>query len=116
MNLKDFVAESLEQIVRGVIQAQEALKDTRARVNPLMLKTTNHSSIGEASEEGGQPVYLVEFDVAITAEEGTGTKGGIGIAVGMLGLGSQSRSESKSGQESRIKFKVPLLLPPQTKE
>ena len=115
MNLKDFVAESLVQIVGGVVAAQEQLKGTRARVNPLMRVTSDESSIGTAEGDGGQPVYAVEFDVVVTAAEGTGTKGGIGVAVGIVGLGSQGQSESKSGQESRIKFKIPLLLPSQPK-
>lgn len=116
MNLKDFVAESLVQIVSGVTQAQEQLKGTGARVNPLMRFMNDKSSIGDADGDGGQPVYPVEFDVVVTAAEGTGTKGGIGVAVGIVALGSQGQSESKSGQESRIKFKIPLLLPQQKRD
>jgi hypothetical protein len=112
MNLKDFVSESLVQIVSGVAQAQEQLHGTRARVNPQMFTTTDKNSIGQAhGSDSDQPVYNVEFDVVVSAAEGTGTKGGIGVAVGFIGLGSQGQSEAKSGHESRIKFKVPLLLP-----
>jgi hypothetical protein len=116
MNLKDFVTETLVQIVSGVVQAQEKLNGTRARANPQMRSTSDKSSIGEAEGDGGQPVYPVEFDVVVTAAEGTGTKGGVGVAVGVFALGSQGQSEAKSGHESRIKFKVPLLLPTQQRD
>lgn len=111
MELKDFVSEALVQIVRGVAQAQNELKGTGARVSPRMRSTDKSHTIGEAEMDGGQPVSHVEFDVLVTAAEGTGSKGTVGVVVGVLGLGTQAQSEAKSGQESRIKFKVPLLLP-----
>lgn len=116
MNLQQFVAESLVQIVNGVREAQTQLKGSGARVAPLMRNTTAKDSIGSAEGDGGQPVFLVEFDVLVAAAEGTGTKGGIGVVVGVLGLGSQGQSESKTGQDSRIQFKVPLLLPAQSRD
>lgn len=112
MNLEDFVNVSITQIVRGVIKAQEALADTRSLVNPLMQITDKEYTIGVAEGCAGQPVTNVEFDVAVSVSEGTGTRGGIGIIVGAIGLGSQGRSDSSSGTSSRIKFNIPLLLPP----
>ena len=113
MNLQEFVAESLSQIVLGVKQAQSSVAATGARVAPLMRTTIDKESIGQAEGDGGQPVYAVDFDVVVMAAAGKGTKGGIGVVVGAIGLGSQGQSESKIGHESRIRFKVPLLLPPQ---
>lgn len=114
MDLQDFISESLTQIVNGVIQAQEAVAKTNsgARVAPLMRSTTDSSSIGAAEGDGGQPVYPVEFDVVVSANKGTGTKGGIGIVVGAITLGSQGQSENKNSHETRLRFKIPLLLPP----
>lgn len=116
MELEDFVAESLIQIVNGVRRAQDGLKGTGARVNPQMRSTLAAHTIGNAEMEGGQPVSNVEFDVVVTATKGTGSKGGVGVALGVVGLGTQAQSDAKSGQESRIKFKVPILLPPQQKD
>ena len=56
-------------------------------------------------------VQKVEFDVAVTASTGTATKGGIGIMVGAIGLGSQGKSEAQDSSISRIKFLVPMVLP-----
>ena len=56
-------------------------------------------------------VHTVEFDIAVTAVDGKETKGGIGIVVGAIGLGSQGRSEERNTSISRIKFKVPIAFP-----
>ena len=114
MNLQEFIAESLSQIVNGVIQAQDAVAKTNsgARVVPLMRGTTDSTSIGAAEGDGGQPTYPVEFDVVVSANNGTATKGGIGIFVGAIALGSHGQSDNKNAQETRLRFKVPLLLPP----
>ncbi len=113
MNLKDFIAESLTQIVQGVQQAQDNFKGSEARISPQMRMTQKEHSIGAAEGYGGQPVSYVSFDVSVVASEGTGTKGGIGILVGAIGLGSQGQSEKASSNESRIKFQIPVMLPPQ---
>ena len=113
MQLDEFVAASLVQIMKGVIKAQEELKGTGGRVNPLMRSTGREHSIGEAEGDGGQPVTLVEFDVAVTAKTSEGSKGGIGVLVAAVGFGAQSQSGKSSGSESRIKFTVPILLPRQ---
>jgi len=59
----------------------------------------------------GQLVQTVEFDVAVTATEGTDTKGGIGVVAGVFALGSQGQSSEEISAVSRIKFSVPITLP-----
>jgi hypothetical protein len=56
-------------------------------------------------------VQEIEFDVAVHATEGTETKGGIGIMVGAIGLGSQGKSQAGNASESRIRFTIPMVLP-----
>ena len=75
------------------------------------------SGIYGGLEEGdGTPSYnriveSIEFDVAVTVSEGKETKGGIGILVGSIGLGSQGKSDSEHSAVSRLKFRVPFVLP-----
>jgi hypothetical protein len=57
------------------------------------------------------PPRGVEFDVAVTTTENTGTKGGIGVFVGAVGFGSQGHSDAGKTQLSRLKLSVPTLLP-----
>jgi hypothetical protein len=111
MNIEDFVRETLVQITNGVTQAQRQLDPTGALVNPRMKAIGKEHSIGEVYMHAGEVVSFVEFDVAVGATEGKETKGGIGVVAGVIGLGSSGKSDSSSRSESRIKFKVPLLLP-----
>lgn len=118
MNLQQFISETLVQIVRGIELANTALKDSTAKVNPSGIATGGtdaHRVYGFLAEDSPDQyrkiVEAIEFDVAVYATEGTETKGGIGIMVGTIGLGSQGRSEAEHRSESRIKFRVPMLLP-----
>ena len=116
MELREFVAQALTQITEGVIEAQKNLHPTGARVNPLMRHLLpkgekNYPALGWAEGEGGNPVLMVSFDVAVTASEGTKTKGGIGVVTGILSLGSSGATDSEHSSASRLVFQVPLLLP-----
>lgn len=109
MQLKDFVSETLNQIVEGIIAAQRFGDERGALVNPKGLVGSNNKA--DWDRASGESASRIEFDVAITAVEGKGTKGGIGVFVGAIGLGSQGQSETSQSTVSRIKFSVPLHLP-----
>lgn len=112
MQLKEFVSAVLTDIVDGVRAAQKQGHAREGEVNPLLA-----TQQGVLQEKGrmvsrwGQLVQVVKFDVAVTAEEGKGTKGGIGVFVGPVGLGSQGESRSSQSTVSRIQFEVPVSLP-----
>lgn len=102
MELQDFIAETLKEIISGVRRAQESAIDLGAKINP----------------RGGSIVEMrnVQFDVAVSTSEGAEKKGGIGVFVGPVGsVGSQDQSDLASSSMSRIKFSVPLKLPVQPK-
>jgi hypothetical protein len=102
MELQDFIAETLKQIISGVRRAQESAIDLGAKVNP----------------RGGSIVEMrnVHFDVAVSTSEGTEKKGSIGVSVGPVGsVGPQDQSDVASSSMSRIRFSVPLKLPAQGK-
>lgn len=119
MNLQNFVTESIVQIVRGIEAASEALKDSTAVVSPKNVQpsdTERTHLFGYLIEPESHSTYRtavqrIDFDVAVYAEEGTETKGGIGLMVGTIGLGSQGKSDKSHSSESRIKFAVPIILP-----
>lgn len=111
IKLEDFVAESLSQIVLGVKKAQDLVSGTGAVISPQMRMTKDVASVGDAEGLGGQPVYKVSFDVAITVNEATGASGGIGVAAGIFALGSKGESKDSFGNTSRIQFSIPVVLP-----
>lgn len=117
MELREFITQSLVQLSLGVSDAQKELAQTGARINPKMSSLfpnngkDSYNSLGWAESDQAAPVFLVDFDVAVTATDGTNTKGGIGVVAGVLALGSQGASENRNTAVTRIQFKVPLMLP-----
>lgn len=114
MDLENYIAETLRQIVQGVSKAQELTSKHGAIVNPRMRSnSTTNSALGIISTtDAGVYAQLVHFDVALTIKKETGTKGGIGIASGIVNLGSAGQSSNEDTAVNCVKFTVPLALPP----
>lgn len=111
MDLKEFVSETIVQIISGVADAQKQSESLGAKVSPKLTGSSTHGvQLGFLSAEGGA-TQIVQFDVALTAKEGTGTKGGIGIVAGIVSLGSTGQSNEENASVSRVKFSVPVTLP-----
>ncbi len=113
MELKDFVRESLIQVVAGIEEAQTEVRDCGGFVNPAHradVKNSNESHFGVIGT--GQNVFLVDFDIAVTVVEGTGTdaKAKLNVA-SLLELSAGGKSNQSSSATNQIKFKVPLALP-----
>jgi len=114
IELKDFVSKTLTQIVEGVQDSQNALKGTEAEINPRLYNTKSSTMQDLCIRKGSEiqvPILMVKFDVAVQATEGTGTKGGIGIVVGPVVIGTQGRSDKENSSISRINFEIPIALP-----
>lgn len=117
MQLRTFVTTALTEIISGVKDAQLVANASReGQVNPLLLlQGTGGGALsvpnGCALSAQKQSIHLVKFDVAITLERGTETKGGIGIFMGAVGIGSQGESTNSQTSLSRIQFEVPISFP-----
>jgi len=98
MEVKDFVSETLKQIINGVADTQKYAKEKNAVVAPY------HS----CQEK-------VDFDIAVTVVEGKETGGKAGISVWSIGAGVSGKSESSNTTVSRIKFSIACDLPPGNK-
>ncbi len=114
MDLKEFVTQTLTQIIEGVRGAQTCGKDLSAEVNPDLQTSAELAGKQGFLGASGQYVPIVQFDVAITVTEGTGTKGGIGVFAGAISLGSLGQSQNESSSVSRVKFSIPIRLPNQS--
>ena len=122
MELQQFVTESLNQILKGISDAQGSNRYNGIEINPSL-----RHYIDERSEDWvggtqklptdvfltptGQVVVMIHFDIAVTVVEGTGSKGGIGVFVGAVGLGTQGQSDKSSTSATKLQFKVPVVLP-----
>jgi hypothetical protein len=116
MDLQSFVADALTAIVQGVVKAQRELHPAGARVNPIVRDfftkgSAGSSFAGVASGDAIVPVLVVDFDVAVTVNEGSERKGGIGVVTGFLSLGGQSKADQATSSATRLKFCVPIAFP-----
>jgi len=118
MDLKEFVKESIVQIAQGIDEANSALSDSTAMVNPTNIAANSGSAQAYArtkspddQQSSRKIVEKVQFDVAVvatTAEEGTvGGK----LSIAAIGIGAEGKKESTNQSESRIKFSIPVVYP-----
>lgn len=118
MELSEFISKTISDIVTGINTANESVGESGAiicpsNVYPAEAKWSGTGVVGhiQASKSLNRAVHSVEFDVAITVQEGKETKGGIGISIANIGLGAQGKSDANKGSVSRIKFSIPVAYP-----
>ena len=110
MQLKNFISETLSQLIEGIVEAQEKVQESGGRVSPHVRNPNDAKSLyGRTNDH--LPVIFVDFDVSIEAQEATGTKGGIGVVTGMFNLGSTGESKENRHSMNNIKFSIPVALP-----
>jgi len=113
MDLQNFIKETLVQIVDGIADAQNSVEKTGAIISPKVSENFAHKGLsGMLPVAGKPPATVVAFDVALTATEGTDTKGGIGVVAGIVNLGTTGQSSNENTSFSRVQFNVPVILPP----
>lgn len=110
IQLKDFIRESLVQIVEGVKEAQTevASKKLGGRISPRR-GTMNLPTDAEVA--GMSVIQHVSFDIAVTVVEGDEKKVGGSFFIAPLGIGAAKTDTTKSENFSRLNFKVPMVLP-----
>lgn len=112
MELKTFITQTLKEIIDGVSDAQEYASIKGAKINPEKLKINNATNQAIFSDSRNENyAQIIEFDVAIAANEDTKNKGKVGIFTGVLGIGGQMENQEFNSRMSRIKFSVPIFLP-----
>ena len=117
MELQEFVAQALSQIIQGVKSVQQTSSEVGATINPgvpnRQLEEQGYLSTGGIPGEQNNMVLFVEFDTAVTVSEGDGVKAKAGINVFGSNIGIGIGTTDESSTVSRLKFKVPIVLPPQ---
>jgi hypothetical protein len=102
MDLKTFITETLQQICDGIREAQR--KEGGGAINA----EGAWEGKGHLFSGGGYGIFTrVDFDVAVSAETGSGGKGSIKV----FGVGAEGGAEHKTAYANRITFAVPVKLP-----
>lgn len=99
MELKEFISKTLKQIVDGVIDAQDYVKNGKS--NAVISPRNSFST-----------TPFIDFDIAVTSDESESTTAGAGITVVSI---FKAKGEMETGNReqniSRVRFKVPIRLP-----
>ena len=118
MDLKDFVKTSIVQIAEGIEEANNALSESTAMVNPMNVLANSESAQAygrtrtpSETKPGSRIVEKVEFDVSVVAEVGKQGSAGAKLSIASISIGADGKKEKSNKSESRIKFSVPVVLP-----
>lgn len=115
MELKEFIKESLSQIIDAVKETQEKYKDTNVVICPdniqevksglYILDENEYDNYSSRSK-----VQNIDMDIAISVTEKEGNKSGLGIAK-IINAGISSENAQQNESISKIKFSIPIVLP-----
>lgn len=113
MELKEFVKETLVQIVKGVNDANSELSDTTSFVPSANLQSGGASWKCTNDKSGRyHAVVDVDFDVMVNAEESKTKSGGVSIEVlSIIGVGRSGENGKTTSSANRVRFTIPLALP-----
>jgi len=112
MRLDQFISETFRQIIDGVRDAQKYAAQHGAAVNPAGTRRTITCSTGELthSEHAPRP-DAVEFNVAVAEDKAQKTKGGLGVFLGPVALGTHGESGRATNSITTIRFSIPYSPP-----
>lgn len=110
MKLDNFISETLKQIIKGVVEAQEYGHTQNANINPITTRFNGGAEGQLICRKTGMPLQKIGFDIAVTVTEEL-TSANDGESVGSISVTSMNSTSSQNSLVSRIQFEVPVLLP-----
>ena len=108
MELREFISTVLVELVRGIEDAQAELKDSKATINPLGVK----AQIALRENKETPKFTNVEFEVAVEAATKGEQKGGVSVQVPVFRMGADGVKTESESRINRLRFSVPVHLPP----
>lgn len=112
MDIKDFIKESLLQIVDGISETNEALKEKGAYIPTRMVVGEGVWGTIDKETNTTRHFMRVDFDLAVTVTQSDKIKAGGGLSIAsVLNAGASSEDSSKNEEISRIKYTIPIALP-----
>lgn len=111
MELKEFIKETITSIIAGVAESQAYIREKNIECEVCPKIKSKYEDAGYVFSDSGKPIRTIDFDVSVNVAEKIGTKGFIAITISHIGLGKEKNKENTNGQDSRIKFSIPITLP-----
>lgn len=114
MELKEFITQTIKDVLDGVLEAQNAQKIG----NCVVPSGTGSNAFpkGNVINNGDWTSTLINFDIAISAEESAATGGKAGVKIAVLSAGLDTENTNKNTSTSRIQFSVPVIFPKNRKK
>lgn len=108
MELKEFIKSTITQLSEAVYELNDELQDKGVVVNPCSVA---NSSFDTLDFGGGIIVSSVDFDLQVNTSEVKENSGKIGVLASVVGIGVSTKEGSNGNEASRIRFKLPVVLP-----
>jgi len=109
MELREFIQATLQQIVEGVSAAQKDTATAGAIINPSTIMFYQN---GQYNKFDHAMPTQVEFDVGLATTDKKDSAEGIGVFLGSINLGTKNATGTENVAVTRVKFSVPIVLPP----
>lgn len=112
MDVKDFVASTILQIMEGVASTQEAARTLGGYVNPTAKSFVQVGGKHIGVTATGQAIYPIDFDIAVVVSGEGQTEAGAKLQVAsIISIGAKGKSTDKEETTSRVKFSVSVTMP-----
>ena len=119
MELREFISETIIQIMEGIIDAQEAVANKNGLVNPKRLGNTPGDTpmavvVDEYTKGVNRRIEIIDFEVALTEVEKSDKKVGIGVGFSNITMGSERKKGGENTSFTTVKFSIPVVFPCQS--
>jgi hypothetical protein len=120
MKLGNFIAQTVSEIIDGVLVAQAYAEQKGASINPGHVnwseqKQSFYMSTDEVGKDPAPLVGPIDFEILLTIGEDEKAQGGLGIFAASLGLGVKGEIKEYAETVNKIKFQILATLPQQEK-
>ncbi len=111
MEIRDFISETLSEIVAGIKDAQPKVQEAGGAVNPKGCNYPNLEKFTIQHKETSRVGDNVEIEIAVTAVKTENSGGKMGVSLQVFEASIGGGSQAQSGSVSRVKFKIPVIFP-----
>lgn len=112
MELKDFITQTISQVMEGVKESQKLAEEVGGSVNPKGQVYLTAESAPFMDKETTRIGDFIHFDVEVEVIEGKGESGGAKISIPSVGgfWGKLSRRR-QNRSINRVNFRLPVIYP-----
>jgi hypothetical protein len=106
MELKDFISSSIEQIVKGVMEAKVKCQELDVVINPdITIGSDNNQYIPiKGTYSVSRRVQMIEMDISVAISESEGNKVDGKVGIHIFAIGANTSDSKGSLTENRIRF------------